>query len=211
MFGERWEVNGWQSATWWAVSDYGWQPSSCGARRSSQRLPAVTAGLSPPRPRAGRPTACGSAVAGDGNELAAVDVIVGDKAGPAGAAFAAGLASQRPGHPAVVAVLQPNVAVKPSTLLVTRVTLTGEKGSVQFFDPVQQGVARAVVDSVAENVIAGDKAEELVIVMTVFVHTRAEDKAKLFKNYYEAAKAALKRAMAGEPSAEAVEKVRRKN
>jgi formaldehyde-activating enzyme len=43
----------------------------------------------------------------------------------------------------------------------------------------------------------------------VFVHAGAEDKAKLFKNNYEAAKAALKRAMAGEPTVEAVEKVRR--
>src|SRR5262245_56588746 len=88
----------------------------------------------------------GTAIVGEGNELAAVDVVIGDKAGPAGTAFASGLANQRQGHPATVVVLQPNVAVKPSTLLVTRVTLTGEKASVQFFDPVQQGVSRAVVD-----------------------------------------------------------------
>ena len=45
--------------------------------------------------------------------------------------------------------------------------------------------------------------------MSVFVHAGAEDKAKLFKNNYEAAKAALKRAMASEPSTRPSEKVRR--
>jgi 5,6,7,8-tetrahydromethanopterin hydro-lyase len=111
----------------------------------------------------------------------------------------------------MIAVLQPNLAVKPSTLLVSRVTLTGEKSSVQFFGPVQQGVARAVADAVADNVIARDRSEDFVIIVSVFIHSRAEDKDKLFANNYEATKLALKRAMASEPSTADVERVRQKN
>lgn len=152
----------------------------------------------------------GTAIAGDGNELAAIDVIIGEKSGPAGAAFASGLANQKQGHPAVITVLQPNVAVKPSTLLVSRVTLTGVDGSVQFFDPVQQGVARAIVDSVTETVISRDKAEDLVVIVSVFIHPDAKEHPKLFENNYEAAKSAIKRAMASEPSVGDIEKVRQK-
>lgn len=153
----------------------------------------------------------GEAVAGEGNEMVAVDLIIGDKAGPSGVAFTTGLASQRQGHPSTIAVLQPNAAVKPSTLLVSRVTLTGVKSSVHFFDPVQQGVARAIADAVADKVIAREKADELVVIVSVFIHPEAEDKSKLFQNNYEATKLALKRAMAGEPSVSDLEKIRRKN
>lgn len=153
----------------------------------------------------------GEAVAGEGNEMAAVDLIIGDKAGPGGVAFATGLASQRQGHPSTIVVLQPNLAVKPSTLLVSRVTLAGVKSSVLFFDPVQQGVARAIADAVTDKVIAGEKAEDLVVIVSVFIHPEAEDAAKLFRNNYEATKLALKRAMAGQPSAADVERTRRKN
>lgn len=153
----------------------------------------------------------GEAIAGEGDEMAGVELIVGDKTGPVGVAFSTGLASQRQGHPSTIVVLQPNVAVKPSTLLVSRVTLAGGKPSLHFFDPVQQGVARAITDSVADKVIGLEKAEDLVVIVSVFIHPDAQDWAKLLQNNYEATKLALKRAMAGEPSAAHVEKVLRKD
>ena len=67
-----------------------------------------------------------------------------------------------------------------------------------------------MVDSIAEKIIPAEKAEELVVIVDVFIHAQAEDKAKLFQNNYEATKAALKRAMSSEPSVEDVERVRRK-
>jgi 5,6,7,8-tetrahydromethanopterin hydro-lyase len=151
----------------------------------------------------------GSGIAGEGNELAAVDVVLGDKFGAAGTAFASGLANQRQGHPAIIVSLQPNAAVKPSTLMATRTTLSSQNATVQFFDPVQQGVSRAIVDLVAEKVVPQDNVNDLVIIITVFIHKEAQDKAKLFRNNYEATKVAVRRAMVGEPSAEQLEKIRR--
>lgn len=141
-------------------------------------------------------------------ELASVSVIIGDKSGPAGIAFSTGLASQREGHPSVIAVLEPNTAVKPSTLLVSQVTLKDMKLSVNFFGPVQVGVASAIADAVAEKVIAKEKCEDLVIIVTVFIHPEAEDNNRLYQNNYEAVKLAIQRAMAGKPSADEVLKVR---
>ena len=60
--------------------------------------------------------------------------------------------------------LTPNLAVKPSTVLITKVTIKGAKQAVQMFGPAQSAVAKAVADSVASGVIPKNKAEDLVIV-----------------------------------------------
>ena len=58
----------------------------------------------------------GESLVGDGNEVAHIDLMIGDKSGPVGVAFANALASQTAGHSNLLAVLEPNVAVKPSTV-----------------------------------------------------------------------------------------------
>ena len=60
----------------------------------------------------------GEALVGDGNEVAHIDLMIGSKDGPVGVAFANALATQSEGHTNLLAVLEPNVAVKPSTVMV---------------------------------------------------------------------------------------------
>ncbi len=139
---------------------------------------------------------------GDENEVAHIDLMIGSKDGPVGAAFASALASQRQGHSNLLAVLAPNLAVKPATVLVTKVTIKGAKQAVQMFGPAQWAVAKAVADSVAEGVIPADQAEDLVIVCGVFIHWLAEDDKLIRENNYTATKEAIARAMSGEPSSE---------
>src|SRR5438046_9727425 len=100
----------------------------------------------------------GEALAGDGNEIAHIDLLIGDKQGPVGTAFANALARQSEGHTNLLAVLTPNLAVKPATVLVTKVTIKGMKQAVQMFGPAQSAVAKAVADSVESAVIPKSKA-----------------------------------------------------
>ena len=146
----------------------------------------------------------GEALAGDGNEIAHIDLMIGDKAGPVGHAFAAALADQKSGHSNLLAVVAPNVPCKPYTVMITKVTLKGSKQVVQMFGPAQNAVAKAVLDSVAEGVIPKDKAEDLVIVCGVFIHWEAADNKKIFDYNYEATKTAIKRAMTNQPSVDEV-------
>ncbi|MBS0267307.1 MAG: formaldehyde-activating enzyme [Planctomycetes bacterium] len=143
----------------------------------------------------------GEALVGEGNEIAHIDLLIGDKAGPVGVAFANALANQSAGHSNLLAVLTPNLAVKPATVLITKVTIKGAKQAVQMFGPAQYAVAKAVADSVAEGVIPKDQAEELVIVCGVFIHWEAADDKKIFQYNYEATKLSIARALKGEPSA----------
>lgn len=144
----------------------------------------------------------GEALVGDGNEIAHIDLIIGDKEGPSGIAFANGLARQSEGHSNLLAVLEPNMAVKPATVMITKVTIKGAKQAVQMFGPAQAAVARAVADSVAEGVIPKDKCEDYVITCGVFIHWEAEDNQKIYQYNYEATKMAIASAMAGKPTAD---------
>ena len=141
----------------------------------------------------------GEGLVGDGNEIAHIDLLIGDKTGPVGVAFANALATQSQGHSSLLAVIAPNLICKPATVMITKVTIKGAKQAVQMFGPAQAAVARAVADSVAEGVIPASKAEDYVIVCGVFIHWAAADDNKIFQYNYEATKAAIKSAMTGEP------------
>jgi 5,6,7,8-tetrahydromethanopterin hydro-lyase len=146
----------------------------------------------------------GEALVGEGNEVAHIDLMIGDKSGPVGAAFANSLANQNAGHSNLLAVLEPNLAVKPATVMVTKVTIKGAKQAVQMFGPAQKAVADAVAESVAEGVIPKDQAENLAIVCGVFIHWEAEDDTKIYEYNKEATKLSIARAMKNEPSMDEV-------
>src|SRR5215212_4515384 len=142
----------------------------------------------------------GEALAGEGNEIAHIDLLIGSKDGPVGNAFANALATQSEGHTSLLAVLTPNLLAKPATVLITKVTIKGMKQAVQMFGPAQYAVAKAVADCVADGTIPSAQAEDLVIVCGVFIHPAAEDNAKILKFNYEATKLAIQRAMKNLPS-----------
>lgn len=146
----------------------------------------------------------GEALVGEGNEIAHIDLLIGTKSGPVGAAFASALATQSAGHSNLLAVLTPNVLAKPATVLITKVTIKGMKQAVQMFGPAQYAVAKAVADSVADGTIPKAEAEDLVIVCGVFIHPAAEDNAKILKFNYEATKLSIQRAMKNLPSVDEI-------
>ena len=144
----------------------------------------------------------GEALDGEGNEIAHIDLMIGSKSGPVGTAFANALSTQSEGHTNLLAVLTPNVAVKPATVMITKVTIKGMKQAVQMFGPAQAAVAKAVADSVADGVIPKDQAEDLVCVCGVFIHPEAKEDKKIYDYNYSATKMAIKNAMTNSPSAD---------
>lgn len=145
----------------------------------------------------------GEALVIEGNDLANVahiDLVIGPKDGPAGVAFANALANQSAGHTNLLAVISPNIPAKPSTVMITKVTMKNSTQVMQMFGPAQAAVARAVVDSVVEGVIPRDKADEWVCVCGVFIDPKANDNKKIYKNNYEATKQAIKNALHQKPT-----------
>jgi bifunctional enzyme Fae/Hps len=141
----------------------------------------------------------GEALMGQGAELAHVDLMIGDKGGPVGQAFANGLTQLSVGHTPLLSVIRPNLPPKPSTLIIPKVTVKNMDQAGKIFGPAQSAVAKAVADSVEEGVISKDQVEELVIVVSVFIHPDAQDYNKIYRYNYGATKLAIKRALEGFP------------
>ena len=142
----------------------------------------------------------GESLVGDGNEVAHIDLIIGSKSGPAGAAFCSALTNNKDGFTTLLAVVAPNLPAKPDTILFNKVTIKGAKQAVQMFGPAQAAVARAVVDSVESGIIPRDKADDLCIMVGVFIHWDASDDQKIYDYNYQATKESIQRALAGKPS-----------
>ena len=146
----------------------------------------------------------GESLVGDGNEIAHIDLLIGPKNGPVGIAFANALVNQNQGHTALLAVLEPNLLTKPATMMMNKVTIKGADQAVLMFGPAQAAVAKAVADSVADNIIPQAEAENLVVIVGVFIHWEASDKKKIYDYNFRATKEAIARAMKEEPSVKAV-------
>lgn len=146
----------------------------------------------------------GESLVGEGNEVAHVDLLIGSKGGPVGQAFAQSLVNQKEGHTNLLAVVTPNLPCKPDTMISNKVTIKGAKQALQIFGPAQAAVARAVVDSVRDGVIPAADADDLCIIVGVFIHWDAEDDKRIFDYNYQATKEAIARALANEPSVDQV-------
>ena len=146
----------------------------------------------------------GEALIGDGDELAHVDLIIGDKEGPVGQAFASGLSNLSVGHTPLTTVIRPNLMTKPATLIIPKVTVDDLDSASKIFGPAQTAVGRAVADAVEEGYIPKDIVDDIVINVSVFIHPAAKDYRKIYQYNYGATKLAIKRAMEGYPPIEKV-------
>jgi 5,6,7,8-tetrahydromethanopterin hydro-lyase len=143
----------------------------------------------------------GEALVGEGNEVAHIDLIIGPRGSPAETAFAMTLTNQKEGVNGLLAVLEPNLMVKPATVMFNKVTIRDAKQAVQMFGPAQRAVAKAVADCVAEGTIPEADCENLFLAVGVFIHWEANDDNKIQQYNYEATKLSIERAVKGEPTA----------
>ena len=141
----------------------------------------------------------GEALAGEGKEIADIDLVIGEKGGPVEQAFMTSIATPRAGHTPLLAVLTPNLPCKPSTLMINKVTIKNAGQAILMFGPAQAAVAKAVMDCVEDGTLPRDKADDIYIIVSVFIEWDAEDKKKIYDYNYEAVKLAIERAMAKEP------------
>ena len=152
-------------------------------------------------------TLIGEALVGDGNEVAHIDLMIGPRGSAAETAFCNGLVNNKDGFTALLAVVAPNLAARPHTMMFNKVTIKGSKQAVQMFGPAQRAVAMAVMDCVEDGTIPANEADDVFVSVGVFIHWQAEDDQKIQDYNYQATKEALQRAVADSPkSSEVVSK-----
>jgi formaldehyde-activating enzyme len=133
----------------------------------------------------------GSGSMGTGPEAVQVDLLSGTKSGPAGEAWAYQLTYPRHGFEALTAILEPNLTVRPSTLIIPTNALKDLRQANMIYGPVQNAVAKALVDKLAEGVIPPECMSSDVLFVLTTVHPQALDRRLLHHNTYEAASIAI--------------------
>jgi 5,6,7,8-tetrahydromethanopterin hydro-lyase len=133
----------------------------------------------------------GECFVGDGAEAAHVNTVLGTRCGPVGAAWAAALASPRPGHVPFMAVLRPGLAVQPPTLFVNKATTTAPGHEELTWGAAQAGVACGVADALAEGIIDRSHVAELVLIVAVWVSPVAVEAGLVLTNNRAATRGAL--------------------
>src|SRR5690242_19849832 len=113
----------------------------------------------------------GEGFAGSGPNAAHVNTVLGRRDGPVGTAWATALATPSAGHTPFVVVLQPNVPVQPPTLFVTKATVApaADLHAELTWGAAQAGVAAGVVAAVRAGVVREEQAQELVLIVAVWV------------------------------------------
>lgn len=142
----------------------------------------------------------GEALVGDGNEVAHIDLIMGPRGSSAETAFVSALTNNKDGFTTLLAVVEPNLLVKPATVLFNKVTIKDARQAVQMFGPAQYAVAMAVADCVADGTIPLEEADDVFICVGVFIHWDAADNARIQAFNHEATRLAITRAVTGTPS-----------
>jgi 5,6,7,8-tetrahydromethanopterin hydro-lyase len=150
----------------------------------------------------------GESFVGDGAEAAHVNVVLGDRAGPVGTAWATALATPSAGHTPFVAVLRPGIPVRPLTLFVNKAAIAGDEHGTLTWGAAQAGVAGGVADAVAEGIITAGAAEQSVLIAAVWVNPAAQAADLVYANNRSATKGALLAAVSAQPDLDAVEAAR---
>lgn len=132
------------------------------------------------------------------------EVVIGELDGPVGTAIANMIGDQNRGHSKVFAIMNCDVQVRPTTVMVSKVTVTNTKYTNILMGTVQAAIANGVLDAVRAGDIPKEKANDLGIIVSVWldpsVVTEKIDHEILFKTNRAATAKAIGKAMRNEPS-----------
>jgi formaldehyde-activating enzyme len=138
------------------------------------------------------------------NEVAHIDLLIGSIDGPVGQAYANVLATPNREREALQVILEPNLAVKPATIMVPTVSVKGMRDASLVYGPAQEGVAKAIAQSVEDGILP--ETDEIALIANVFVHPTASRRKRIYINNFKAMRHAIRKAMEGRPGAKEVVK-----
>ncbi|MCA9063959.1 MAG: formaldehyde-activating enzyme [Planctomycetaceae bacterium] len=132
------------------------------------------------------------------------EVVIGELDGPVGQAIANMMGNQSRGHSKVFAIMDCDIQVRPATVMVSKVTVTSERYTNILMGTVQAAIANGVLDAVRAGDIPRDKANDLGIIVSVWldpaVLKEEVDHTELFNTHRAATAKAIGKAMRNEPS-----------
>jgi 5,6,7,8-tetrahydromethanopterin hydro-lyase len=132
------------------------------------------------------------------------EVAIGSVRGPVGTAFAS-MMGQTAGHTRMFVIRDLNQLVKPATIMTTKATIHDLAYVNLLGGVVQAATGDAIVDCLIEGIIPREGAEDLCMIIMIWLDPRCAGHAELdlkdlYRTNYEATKIAISRALTGSPT-----------
>jgi len=133
----------------------------------------------------------GTGKTGEEPEWVQLDLVAGPKESPLGDAYAYQLTYPLHRREALTTILEPNLTVRPATLILPAVEQRNLRQANMIYGPTQSAVARSIVDALEAGVIPAAAMEKEVMVVLASVDPRALDRHALYHNVRAAMTAAI--------------------
>jgi len=112
--------------------------------------------------------------------------VAGPKSGPLGDAYAYQLTYPLHRREALTTILEPNLTVRPPTLILPALEQKNLRQANMIYGPTQSAVAKAIVDALEQGVIPEAAMNEEVMIVLATVDPKALDRHTLYQNVYAA-------------------------
>ncbi|MFW9975791.1 MAG: dihydrodipicolinate synthase family protein, partial [Candidatus Thorarchaeota archaeon] len=125
------------------------------------------------------------------NDVVSVGIVAGSKTSQIGHAFVKLLTVPRIGYEALTVILEPNLAVKPSSLMMPTRKIESMRQASLFYGPVQSGTAKAIASLLEADRIPKKSLTEDVIILALDIDLNARDRREITKATQQAVESAL--------------------
>ena len=126
------------------------------------------------------------------NEIVSVGIAAGPKDGSIGKAFVKLLTMPKVGHEALTVILEPNLAVKPSSLMFPVRKIKSMRQASLFYGPVQSGAAKAIASLLEHDRIPKKSLTQDVVIMAIDINLDSRDRREVTSATQEVVEQALK-------------------
>ncbi|MFX1265672.1 MAG: formaldehyde-activating enzyme [Promethearchaeota archaeon] len=141
----------------------------------------------------------GEALAGEGLEVAHVDLVMGVRDGPMKVALE-NAGKLVDGFHSTTVIKD----IEPTTVFAPTVTITSERQKRMVFEVAQKAVADAVVRTVTDGVIPEELVPDIIVAANVFVHPSAVNPRRIHINNFRAVRFAIRRAIENRQSVDEI-------
>jgi len=125
------------------------------------------------------------------NDMVSVGVVAGPKSGSIGHAFVQLLSIPKIGHEALTVILEPNLAVKPSSLMIPTRKIESMRQASLFYGPVQSGAAKAIAAFLENDRVPKKSLTDDVVILALDIDLNARDRRELTNATQDAVENAL--------------------
>jgi 4-hydroxy-tetrahydrodipicolinate synthase len=125
------------------------------------------------------------------NDMVSVGIIAGPKTGSIGRAFVRLLTMPKIGHEALTVILEPNLSVKPSSLMLPTRKIQSMRQASFFYGPVQSGAAKAIATFLEAGKIPKKALAEDLAILALDIDLNARDRREITAATQQAVESAL--------------------